>query len=244
MLFLYGLTVTLRRIFFRLINISSKSEIHDLWRGPKEFQDLFFSTIIIAPIFLLIVFKSTSYSGWRHLYFIYPYIILISLLGLRMIYLKIFYLRKIKIIYFFKFLFSFFLLFNLIWLYNNHPFQNNFFNILAGSKPHTKFEVDYWGISNKFILEKIIREDPKKLINVSKISDTSLLENFNILTSKQRQRLKYVGDVNNSDYIINNNIFIYEDFANMRKIPSNFSVYYELLVDDTLVTTIYKRNNP
>jgi len=243
-LFLYGLIVTLHRIFSRLIKITNKNETHDLWRGPNEFQDLFFSTIIIAPIFLVIVFKSTSYSGWRHLYFIYPYIILISLVGLRTIYIKIFYLRKIKTMYFFKFFFSLFLLFNLIWLYNNHPFQNNFFNLLAGSSPHTKFEVDYWGISNKYVLEKIVREDSKNVINVTKISDTSLYENFNILTKEERQRLKYVGDINNSDYIINNNIFFHEDFKNVRKIPSNFNVYYELFVDDTLVTTIYKRDNP
>jgi hypothetical protein len=115
---------------------------------------------------------------------------------------------------------------------------------LAGSKPHVNFEVDYWGLSNKFILEKILREDTKNIIKVTKISDTSLLENFKILTKKQRQRLQYVGKIDDSDYIINNNIFFHQDFTNVRKIPSNFNVYYELFVDDTLITTIYKRNDP
>ena len=243
-LFVYGLALTLYRIFCRLIKISSKNEIHDLWRGQNEFQDLFFSALIIAPIFLVIVLKSTSYSGWRHLYFIYPYIVLISLVGLRLIYQKILYLRKTKTIYLFKLLCFSFLSFNLFWLYANHPFQNNFFNLLAGSKPHTNFEVDYWGLSNKFILEKILKEDTKNLIKVTKISDTSLLENFKILTKKQRQRLQYVGKTNDSDYIINNNIFFHQDFTKVRKIPSNFNVYYELFVDDTLITTIYKRNDP
>ena len=29
----------------------------------------------------------------------------------------------------------------------------------------------------------------------------------------------------------------------LKKIPSNFDIYYELFVDDILITTIYKRND-
>jgi len=243
-IFIYGLVLSLYRIFNRLIRISKNKDLHDLWRGPIEFYDLFFITFIIAPIFLIIVFKSASYSGWRHLYFIYPFIIIIGLVGLRFFYIKMLRINNMRIIIFFKVIFSFFLIYNIFWLYTNHPFQNNFFNFLAGDKPHRNYEVDYWGLSNKFVLEKIINEDNRKLINVSMISDTSLSHNINILTEEQKQKVNYVVDIDKSDYIINNNIFFRGDFRKVRKILSNFDVYYELFVDGTLVTTIYKRRYP
>ena len=244
LLFMYGFSVSIYRIFNRLIKISKDNDLNDLWRGRIEFQELFFTVFIIAPIFLVVVFKSTSYSGWRHLYFIYPFIILLSLSGLNILYRKIIKIKSQKIIYLSKVIFSLILINNLFWLYTNHPFQNNYFNFLAGKKPHNNFEVDYWGLSNKFVLEKIISNDTKEIIKVTKISDTSLSENFNILTESQKKRIKYVGDITKSDYIVNNNIFFNGDTTKVKKIPNNFNVYYQLFVDDTLVTTIYKRNNP
>ena len=128
-------------------------------------------------------------------------------------------------------------------MYKNHPFQNNYFNFFAGDKPHNNFEVDYWGLSNRFVLEKILDEDYKPIISVSAISVTSLGHNFNILTEKQRKRIRYSNDLKSSDYIVNNNIFVWGDKNKIKKIPENFKVYYELFIDDILITTIYKRSS-
>ena len=132
---------------------------------------------------------------------------------------------------------------NFLWLYKNHPFQNSYFNLLAGSKPHKNFEVDYWGLSNKFVLEKILQEDNRQNIKILAISVTSLKENFSILTAEQQKRIRYANNLETSDYIVNNNIFPAGDINKLKKLPKNFDIYYELFVDDILVTTIYKRND-
>ena len=129
------------------------------------------------------------------------------------------------------------------WLYKNHPFQNNYFNIFAGEEPHNSFEVDSWGLSNKFVLEKILKDDKRKNIVLSAISVTSLIHNIKMLTIEQRKRITYSGDLEDCDYIINNNIFISGDNSKIKKIPRNFVIYYQLFVDSTLVTTIYKNTN-
>ena len=199
--------------------------------------------MFFAPIFLTIVFKSTLYTGWRHLYFIYPFIILIGLNALRIIYLKLNLIKAQNIKRILNFIISIFIIFNFYWMYKNHPFQNNYFNFFAGDKPHNNFEVDYWGLSNRFVLEKILNEDDKQIIAVSAISVTSLAHNFNILTEKQKKRIRYSKDLKSSDYIVNNNIFVWGDKNKLKKMPGNFEVYYELFIDDILITTIYKRSS-
>ena len=242
-LFVYGFLLSIRRIFCRLIKIESKVDLNDLWRGFSEFQDLIFVILVFAPIFLTIVFKSTLYTGWRHLYFIYPFIVLIGLNALRIIYLRLHLIKAQNIKRILNLIISIFIISNFFWIYKNHPFQNNYFNFFAGDKPHNNFEVDYWGLSNRFVLEKILNDDDKQIIAVSAISVTSLAHNFNILTEKQKKRIRYSKDLKSSDYIINNNIFLWGDKNKLKKIPGNFEVYYELFIDDILVTTIYKRSS-
>jgi len=242
-IFIYGFCVTLFRVCKRLIKIDSDNDSFDLWRGQYEFQDLLFLSLIIVPIFLTIVIKATLYNGWRHLFFIYPFIILVGINGLRVFYLYL-KMNNLKIITkIVPLIISFLIIFNFFWLFKNHPFQNNYFNIFAGSDPHKNFEVDYWGLSNRYALEKIINSDSKEIITVSSISFTPLIQNFNILTNEQRKRLKYTGKIKESDYLINNNIFYGANKHRLLKIPNNFTIYDQLFVDDILITTIYKRNN-
>ena len=241
--FLYGFLLSLRRIFFRLININNINNLNDLWRGRHELQDLFFFTLLFLPVFFIIIFSSTLYSGWRHVYFLYPFIILISLYGFRIAYNRVsrFKLFNAKIL--FISIISIFIIFNIYWLYKGHPFQNSYFNLLAGKEPHNRFQVDTWGLSNRFVLEKIINEDKKNTIYVSAISVTPLGLNFDILTSEQKKRVKYADSFENSDYIINNGTFIWGDYRKIKKLPRNFEIYYELFIGDILVTTIYKRKD-
>ena len=241
-LFAYGFSLSICRIFCRLIRINDKNKLNDLWRGSSELKDLIFTILVLLPILLSIILKSTLYTGWRHLYFIYPFIILIGLNALKITYIKLDLKKSRNIKKTFNIIISIFIIFNFYWLYKNHPFQNNYFNFFAGNKPHNNFEVDYWGLSNKFVLEKILKEDNRKLVSVSAISVTSLEPNFDILTKEQRNRIRYANDLTNSDYIINNDIFIWGDKNKLEKLSNNFDVYYELFVDDILITTIYKRS--
>ena len=114
---------------------------------------------------------------------------------------------------------------------------------MAGKDPHKNFQVDSWGLSNRFVLEKLINEDKKDVISISSISVTSLAHNFNILKKEEKKRIKYSEDLKSSDYIINNNVFIWGDQTKFKELPDNFKVYYELFLDDILITTIYKRTD-
>ena len=113
----------------------------------------------MIPILVSIFFGSISYDGWRHLYFIYPSFLLIAVLGLHLV--KVLLLkRKNNFLYILPIIL---IIPTLFWMYKNHPFQYVYFNLLAGKNFNEKFEMDYFGVSNKNVLEYIIEKEDKKV---------------------------------------------------------------------------------
>ena len=152
----------------------------------------------MIPLFAIIILNSTLYDGWRHLFFIYPSFLMISLLGLHII--KIFFFKKNKNL---LLILSFLLLSpTLIWMFKYHPYQNVYFNFLAGKDFNNKFELDYWGLSNVNAL-KYIAENEDGDINVSRVGLSDLHLSKAFLSKKYRNKLSVIDDINISHYIIN-----------------------------------------
>ncbi len=236
--FLIGSSSILFRLYKRLIKIEDNKIYNDFWRGRLELNDLIFLLTFAIPIFAVIFLNSTLYDGWRHLYFIYPSFILITLQGIYII--KIYYIKKNKI---FNILIISILIFpNLFWMVKNHPYQNVYFNFLAGKKFNEKFEMDYWGLSNHEALKYISKNENKPVkIKILSTSDVSLSKNF--LDKEMRENIIIVTDHNEATYLINN----YRDWSGKTltsnlEIPENYDVIYNIKVDDVPINTIYKKN--
>jgi hypothetical protein len=232
-----GFSIFFKRILKRLLKINEKNNYQDLWRGNNELFDLMaFSTVFIS-IFSIIIFNSVVYNGWRHLYYIYPFMLFIAGLSIKYLFIK----KKNKNINNF-FIFSIILsvFFNINWLIKNHPFQYAFFNNFAGKNVHKNYEIDYWGISNKFALEKILKDSNKNTIKVSNVSDTSLIANINSLPNNKK-KIEYEQNFNNTDYIINNNFFLDGNYFRTDKIPKNFIKFFDITVDNNIVLSILKK---
>lgn len=128
-----------------------KNHFH-LWASDDELQDLFFLALFIGPITAVIILHSVLYNGWRHLYFVYPAFILICVRGLVFLWgaPKFTILCRSLLVL----AVSFGCLHTGYWMIKYHPLQNIFFNRLAGNW-NEKYEVDYWGLSNKLALNRI-----------------------------------------------------------------------------------------
>jgi hypothetical protein len=237
-LFLIGFFFIIKRMIERLLKIEENSSYIDLWRNKKELQDLIFVFSFLIPVISVITLDSTLYDGWRHLYFVYPSIILIALFGLHRLFLwKL--KRKKKI--FFSFIIILFLP-NILWIYQNHPHQNVYFNILVKKEFNKNFEMDYWGISNKSALEFIVKNDSRNKINIFNINTTDLNLSKKILEKFNRDKINVVDSSNNADYIIIN----YRDWKGNTKpdsfnIPLNFKIYNVITVDGVIINTTYKK---
>ena len=225
------------RLSKRLFLIDINKKFNDLWRGKKELIFLIFFSVIFLSIFFSIIFKSTIYNSWRHFYFLYPFILIFALNEI-----KFLYVAKKKLQLPITLVLTICIVFNIFWLIKSHPYQNIFFNNLAGKHPHEKFEVDYWGLSNKYALEKILKENQlKEKITISNLSDTSLIQNLKYLKILNKDKLIYQDLSKKPDYIIDNNIFFNQNKKTKRQLLTEYEIYDVKYVHNVLLTTIYKK---
>ncbi len=228
-----------QRLMLRLLNIEDKKVNNDLWRGNNEMKDLLFFLLFFLPIFATIILNSTLYNGWRHMYFIYPYFLIIAIYGLNRIQIR-FFKRKKNLSIIFSILL---ILPTLNWMIKNHPHQYSYFNFFLKKDFDKKFEVDYWGLSNYQALLYLSKKVENK-VKVSRVSDTDLQLSRLFLPKKYRERILIVGDVNDSDFIIDNKIHWNGVLSKKEKIlKKNFTKFYEVKVDNISINTIYKNLN-
>ena len=185
------ITTPLPFIIFFLFGISTTFR-ESLKRFKKNmFFDSFMLMGFIVPIFITIGLNSTFYDGWRHMFFIYPF--LSYFMGIGFIwsinYLKhklTFTCRKIILII------SVVTFLNpIIKTIQLHPYQNVFFNSIAGKDPMKYFEGDYWAISMREGIEWILKNDDRDKIWIASNYNMAKI-NYPIIKKDDRKRLGWV----------------------------------------------------
>mgnify|MGYP003726960331 CR=1 FL=1 len=123
----------------------------------------------------------------------------------------------------------------------DHPHQNVYFNFIAGKNIQAKFELDYWGLSNKQALEYILKNDSNNVIRIGSAGPISIENSKQILSSLDKKRVMISENIE-SDYIIDNYINWYGKYKKKRhEIPNNFTIYKEIFVSGKRIISIYKR---
>tara|TARA_B100000787_G_scaffold167599_1_gene154698 strand:- start:84 stop:1664 length:1581 start_codon:yes stop_codon:yes gene_type:complete len=217
----YLLIFTILLIVKIFLLIKNKSKI------DKYFIYIFLSFIMI--FIASAILQNTKYNGWRHIYFVYPFFIVIIgyLMG-----------EILKINYFKKFI-NFFLIFlfililqNSYWIIKNHPNQYAFFNSTMNDY-HEKFDIDWWGISNKEIINFLDNQDSRE--NILLYTDgPSLKATLVRFDSRVQNKIDVTEDFNKANYIVSN-------YLNYKKNYSkNFTKIYEIKTDRAIISTVYK----
>ena len=213
---------------------------HKFWKSKKEMLDYYF-LIIILLVFITKMKFGMNYDGWRQIYFLYPFIVLIALNGVHYVNSKLKFYRVANVIFFALSLELFFLTF---WIYKYHPHQYVFFNPFFKNLVLEKMELDYWGVSNRSSLEFISKKDNRNKIKIATVSFASLETSFKIMNKNDRKKLIIVRDLNHADYAIDS----YRKEWN--KPPSFFNLFktkfkkiYDLKIDGNVINSIYKREN-
>ncbi|MFW5720430.1 MAG: ArnT family glycosyltransferase [Candidatus Dojkabacteria bacterium] len=157
--------------------------------------DILFLILLFGPVIAVIVFNSTLYGGWRHLYFIYGLIIIFAVSGFKWIFTTFQSLFQQKQLWSVAskgaVLFLIFATFahSIFWMTANHPYQFVYFNQLAGD-PANDFDRDYWRVSARDALRFITKNDSREHIY---IEDSGFIRpNAFMLSSEERQRLKFI----------------------------------------------------
>jgi|TARA_B110000881_G_scaffold214282_1_gene226465 hypothetical protein len=235
----FGVFIFLKNYLNFFLNIDFKKKIF-LWKNNNQMNDLFIFLNFFIPIFFVISLNSTIYNGWRHLYFLYPFLIYLSIYGLILLNKKI----NINIFKLILLIIVAQSISNIVYIYKAHPVQNVYFNVL--SKPFIKgnLPVDYWGLGNKKTIDFLLSK--KKTFSISNSSFTPL---SNLKFSKNSSLsyadvIKFNGTQEkykiNSDFIFTNYIFNDNPLNNKKfQIPKNYQSYFKLIIDGIIVNEIF-----
>ena len=171
------------------------------WQSPQELSDLAFAGFCLGPLVTVIFLDSTLYNGWRHLYFIYPAIILVALAGLQATskYSGKDWPWKLALV-----LLVVSMVRTTIFTIGNHPHQPVYFNGIVHKNLTARFDMDYWGLGYKQAFEEIARRTTKKDKVKVRCANYPCEDNFRFLPACVQEKLELVWVTEDADFFLSN----------------------------------------
>jgi hypothetical protein len=180
-------------LFFMIRNLIQKKvlELHEWMSGY----------LFLLPFSAVILLDSIVYDGWRHLYFTFPGMVIIAVTGLRWI------INSIKSSIITRAIVAGIIIY---WIFlagvmiHFHPFENVYFNSLAGnfSDARERYDFDYWALSYKQGYEYILANDTSRHIVVQVAEPQPGTDNMLFLPDKDKTRFTITSVVELSDYYL------------------------------------------
>ena len=172
--------------------------------GKDMRMDLVALGAFVIPLGSVIILGSVLYNGWRHLYFVYPFLVYLGVLGIQSL-LAFFGVKgsgwKVRMFYFaLIFLIALDLGHTFYFLIRYHPHQSVYFNVLAGDVEFN-FERDYYGVSYKEGLTKLLDYYPDRKL---RIYSRDFIGKINVMNfpKKEAERLIFVNSLQEADFFI------------------------------------------
>ncbi|UQZ91439.1 hypothetical protein C4J81_19265 (plasmid) [Deltaproteobacteria bacterium Smac51] len=212
--------------------------IFGFFKDQKLLLDLIFLSLVLCPVAAVIILSSVLYDGWRQMYFIYPAFILVAIKGF------VFLLNSTKMVrYSAMAVVAFSFMWNAAWIFNAHPLQNVYFNVLAGKDWRNNFEVDYWGLANREAIQYILDNDPGSTITLKAVSGANLHVSVLIFPQKDRERIVLAGPNEDARYLLTN----YRNWEDCDKGDAEYlkshDLFYEKTIDGEIILRIFKRRD-
>ena len=185
-----GITTPLTFILFFFIGLSRTFQLFFKKIAEKFYIDSFMLSGFLIPVLSVIYLGSTLYGGWRHMFFIYPFIVYFMIQGFIFIsdwMTSYFTFKKNHIVFFLGIVVFSTPLLSII---KTHPNQSVYFNSFAGRDPMLSFEGDAWGTSYRQGLEWIVQNDERDSIMVS-IHNSPGSRNRHMISINDRKRLHF-----------------------------------------------------
>ncbi|MBS1586565.1 MAG: hypothetical protein JSS82_13580 [Bacteroidetes bacterium] len=180
------------------------------------------------PVLFVVFYNYNIYDDWRHMYFVYPCLVLLSIYTFHMLAQTRLKTPAYGILAVQCCLLLWFII-------RNHPFEQVYFNELISHKDEylrKNFDFDYWGASTKQGYDYILSHDTRPLIKVS-YSHEPLYNNYLMLTEEQKKRIQLMENSDDYDYYM----------TNFRCHPDDFNfpnTVYNVKVLNSTVLRVYK----
>ena len=205
------------------------------YSNEHERQDFLFLFLFVTPLVAVIVLNSALYDGWRHMYFIYAPFLLVAMTGFGAVVNMIRAGRSGRercAAVFIVAVIASGIITTAYQMIRNHPFQNVYFNVLAGNNAGQKFELDYWGLSFRQGLEYIVHNDKRPVIKLAANIPYLCANNAIFLEKHDINRLQ-LAHINHADYFLTNYRWHPEEY------PLNREVF-TIVVENQKILSVFK----
>lgn len=189
---------------------------------------------LLFPLMFFFILKSPLYDSWRHMYFIYPPIVILAVFGLRKLFE--YTLSTHRIVKISLWAMSILILIEPLWfIIQWHPYEFVYFNRLAGNpeKIRSNFDMDYWGLSSKQAVDYILETDQRERILITSETPSSGYYIEYMLPDDKKSRIKFTDDPHIANYYLTDYRWHPQDY-------SFGSPYYEITVNGTTIFSAFK----
>jgi hypothetical protein len=160
-----------------------------------------------VPVLYVILSRAALFDGWRHMYFVYPGFVGISVVG----FVGTFRLLKTSLkprasraaITALIVVVVLGLAYVVRTMVRYHPYEHLYFNALTGGTHGAdgRYDLDYWGLSYRQGLEYILKTDKAPVVTVCAHTRPGMV-NSEILPAQDRQRLRFVKNAYDATYYL------------------------------------------
>lgn len=249
-------------IISRLYHVGSiaKKTIASINGQSQGAARLFLFLSAAIPLLYALLFKPSLYNGWRHFYFIYPFIALSAVAGLGFLYrkLKSFTIpagvfpvhsgrqphateksAKPRVHGGQLLLAAVFtcLCFTGIWILSNHPYEYAYFNRLARGHIEGNFEKDYWAVSQRDQLIFLCGAVPEGQFSVWMNDGTQSCRY--LLDEASQDRILVTDNASRADYLVDRHVG--NPDTSYFKLEHMYQPLHTIFVDGVALSTAYQR---
>lgn len=177
-------------LLYRWVGSLTQLKVYD---SDELRMDLFQAALLVGAISAIIYFGSVLYDAWRHVYFVYPALVYLATVGLYH-WWKFAGKRKWTVtLRISRGIVVTSLAILLAWCVWLHPYQYNYFNLLAGNNLELRYEVDYWGVGFQPTIRKLLEVDDRPKIRLT-FSNYPGMANARILPPDLAERVEMAYD--------------------------------------------------
>lgn len=207
--------IVLLTVFGNIISIGTlvRTKVTKIFEGPQKY---YLMSLIFVWIFLgyAIIRQPILFNSWRHFYFLYGQLIILSIFGLKWLIDKLKKNGKRVIIM----AVALQLLASGVIIATSHPYEFVYYNFIAGADPGSRFEMDYWNIAQPYFLMRLVDENPSEdiitVVSVDEYTQYGLYQAYIFLPQEYKARLNVLfqtegGIPEEADYLIVNPIAHY-----------------------------------
>ena len=248
---IWMMLVTLPLYVAPLAAVGQLSALRRVWRqraaalrDPVSLALTAASLCWFVPLLFAVLTRPLVYNGWRHFYFVYAGVVLLSAQGLSAC---MAFLRRRTGEYGMHRVFAAGLCLFFAWtawdIAKNHPYQYAYYNRLGHENAQEEMELDYWVVSTRNAMQRLLTEarDETLPLQISARDDMSLLgleRSHATLSNQEREAIEVTRD-ENAPYLFSNTTYavIYGVEP-----PEGYHVLFALESYSVPIATVYERD--